>query len=353
MRENKKKCLILLIALYVTISIVSAESDKYNAREILPDIIETLNKIENPVSGKGIASLKKNSNGLIEEGQINFIFKDEMSRTDVYSVSDSENKGERVKGWIRGTKYSVLYNDHSATIKATPSSAFDRRVGNDFHPNTYLQLETVDRSIAAFLDRASKSKSIIEINQDEDILEINMNYEGEKQHEHFALSVDTAKEFRPVYFKQAFEYPENPEENGLYTCRYEWKKYGSDWYISSIRQNSEGMGGSFDAETGTSEKYRVTKNIEIFIQEFVPNAEIDEKEFTLSGLNLKPGTLIKDQIAGLDYYLGSEMPNPAKLKAFFENAKFPRKIYLFLIVTAFLISSILLTFVALRNKRSR
>lgn len=329
LRKFKLSVLILLQLALLVIPIYAEDLEKNNGRDILPDVIEALKKIENPLSGKGIALQKQDLNGTLKNIKLSFMFKDAMTRTDVYEKLDKDGLDERSRGWVTGPKVSVVYDGEEALITSFPTSGYAGVIGKDFHPESLLHNDFLGKSMCDVLDALNKNSTCdIKTVWHGDILDIHVSYKRGLLSENYTFSLDATKGFRPIYYMQSRGDSSSPDSNKSYSCRYKWKQYGTEFYVSSINEQIKGLSENLDAESGWATRQLVDKKTETIIQEFTPNADIDEKEFTLIGLNLAPNTVVHDKVVGVDYYLSTGIPGIDQLDAVLENAKFPNKIKL-------------------------
>ncbi|HUS71873.1 MAG TPA: hypothetical protein VMY06_02320 [Sedimentisphaerales bacterium] len=89
------------------------------------------------------------------------------------------------------------------------------------------------------------------------------------------------------------------------SLRLKWKKYAGVWYISEAISEGAGVHDGLRSEGRTT----------VTIREFTPNVEIEDKEFTLDGLDIPPGAMVNDQILDTRYrYAGSKGDAADKLR---------------------------------------
>lgn len=329
---NRCRCFDLLVTtvlllVIISVPVLAVDAKPSDGKAILPEVIEALKKIDNPSSGKGVAFKKIDFNGVIEEEQLNFIFKGSMSRTDIYTASESGKHDGKGSGWIKGPKSSVAYNDKQAFIKSSAPLEFDRVVGRDFHPEAFLHNDCHNKAMWEVLNALNNNSDCdIRTMWKGDILEIHVSYESDKASIYYDFSLDVKKDFRPVYYMQSRDVTGQPDESSIYSCQYEWKQFGTEWYIIDTLEHLKGTGQILNVETGESKMKAIDKKTEVTIQEFTPNVHIEDNEFTLAALNLSPDILVIDKIAGLEYYMGSGMPNTDQLDDILINAEFPKKV---------------------------
>jgi hypothetical protein len=79
--------------------------------------------------------------------------------------------------------------------------------------------------------------------------------------------------------------------NDTYTI--EWAKYGSVWYVKSA--NIEGVYWAKDSNAPAR------MSVEVVIQNFELNVNIDINDFTIEGIGIPKGTKVVDKIAGKEY----------------------------------------------------
>jgi prepilin-type N-terminal cleavage/methylation domain-containing protein len=297
--------------------------DDGDARALLLQVIEAIKAIEHPETGKGSAVLKIHDYEGDHEKIVDFVFKDKLSRSDWYPSIEGK-RAEREVSWAVGRKCSVGCNDYNAAVHVHPQRQFHRRFGYDFHPETFLRF--LDTPLAEYLEALIKGPATISTGfSNNGILHINVSYEDEEIHEYNTISLDTAKGYRLVAWKDIMEYPNEPERNGTTICEIQWDEYGSTWYVKSAEFESDARISIPEAEPPVIKKpYK--QRIRFVVTEFHPNVEIGDSEFTLEGLGLPGGMIVLDRIAGINYRCGSDLTTTEELKDALLGAEFSKSI---------------------------
>jgi len=104
-----------------------------------------------------------------------------------------------------------------------------------------------------------------------------------------------------------------------------WKQYGRTWYVS---KGEYGKAPSSYYIIGEEPRvYRPFKNqVEFVVEDFVPDVNISDSEFTLDGLDLPDGMPVVDRVAGVTYRYGTVPLTMADLEKPLAEAQFPASI---------------------------
>lgn len=318
----KISCLIFLLGLS-TMSFTFAAEQADDARAVLLRVIEAIKAVEHSETGKGSAMLKIHDYKGDHEKIVDFVFKDRLSRSDWYPSIEGK-RGEREVSWAVGRKCSVGCNDYNAAVHVHPQRQFHRRFGYDFHPETFLRF--LHTPLAEYLEALIKGPATISTRFSNDgMLHINVSYEDEKIHEYNTISLDTAKGYRLVAWKDIMDYPNEPERNNTTISEIQWDEYGSTWYVKSAKFEADARISIPEAEPPVIKKpYKL--RIGFVVTEFHPNVEISDSEFTLEGLGVPRGMIVLDRIAGINYTYGSDLTTTEELEKALLVAEFPKSI---------------------------
>jgi hypothetical protein len=140
--------------------------------------------------------------------------------------------------------------------------------------------------------------------------------------EFMSVCLDTTKGYRLVAWEMRDENRKGrgSRERTAYTA--EWRQTGSVWYIKEASFQYQST--EIDEPGGEPQTFR--REVKISITRFLPNVPVEDSEFTLHGLNLPYGTMIADDIAGLNYKYGSGIRGTQKLEGPLVDADFVKRI---------------------------
>ena len=230
-----------------------------------------------------------------EEFLVNFAFKGQSSRADLYEVVD-RNPGNLLESLIYTPETTFRYVNGKYVKILTPPSMLHSyyKHGYNFHPEAIIRFDGIGfvKKVETFLKAA---KTINTKSTDEDLFAIDI--EGSKIYPHdqyvATLTLDPKANFRPVYYRIDGE---NTKAGitGHILYEAEWKQYASIWYITDLRYETassynEGLKG------------HGKEMVDIHIENFDPKAEVKDSQFTLESLNIPIGTEVRDQKKGLVY----------------------------------------------------
>jgi len=305
-----------------TASSTAAQVQVDEPREMLRRLIQAIEAIENPETGRGSVLLKMHDYEGDREKIMDFVFKDRLSRSDRFAYA-SGRRGEREVCWAVGRKCSVVCNDFNAVVQVHPQKEFHRRFGYDFHPETFLCV--LDDPLPEHLEALIKGPGNISIRfGNNSILHITASYKDEKIYACETISIDAAKGYRPVSWKEIMEYPNQPERNKETNCEIEWQKYGSTWYVKSAEFKASWTSRP-QADPPVKRKH-YKRLVKLTVKEFHPDVEISDSEFTLEGLHLPQGMIVLDRVAGVHYRYGSGLRGIEELEEPLLQAEFAKSI---------------------------
>lgn len=294
-----------------------------DARLGLINIIEAIKTIEYPVNGRGSVLLQVKDYTGKHEKIAKFVFKDKLSRTDMFESVDGK-KGDREVCWSVGREYSVGYNQFNAVVSNKPQEMFYNKFGFDFRIDSFLTyLET---PISEELEALVKGPAKISLNLNKnEILKITVDYQDERVHEHRIISLDKTKGYRPVYFKDTMQYLKEPERNHTTTRTIEWEKNNTNWYVKSAEHEEDAWVTIPDATPPVINKpYK--KQIKLSITEFHQDEKISDDEFTLKALQIPANHIVLDRVTGVTYRYGYGLKDTDVLESLLEEAEFTKLI---------------------------
>jgi hypothetical protein len=266
-----------------------------NPKAIWHEVISAVKMIQNPPMGKGSALVASTTSLGPSENHIaimDFEFKSAMRRSDMFLATEKGEKGRRENTWAQGNEYAVTYNSANVKIDQKLTRGFYRKVGYDFHPETFLYL--TDHPISFLLEKEVNGPGILSVTKDENgILNLICKYEDPNKRIYHLKSFDPSKGYRPVAMHDIVEFLKDHRKdiNDAYTI--EWAKYDSAWYVKSAK---------IEAVYWSKDSNAPAKMItEVAIQNFEPNVDIDSNDFNIEGLGVPKGTTVVDKIKNREY----------------------------------------------------
>jgi len=284
-----------------------------NPRAAISAIIEQLKSAKYVHSGRGSAdvvevrSSSSYQSSTRTEKILDFRFEGDLSRSDAFT-SEKGKRGDFECSWAVGPMSSVRYNaDEKATVQARPFSRFYRRLGYDFHPETFPRMD--QSSIVELLEGMARQPQVtLKVTQEpKDVVRVVSDYKNETSEQKLVILLINGADGMRL---SSWEFTaKDSTEDGTGARRsslgLKWRKYAGVWYISEAI--SEGAG----VHDGLRSEGRST----VTIREFTPNVEIEDKEFTLDGLDIPPGARVNDLTLDTTYkYAGSKGDSAEKLR---------------------------------------
>lgn len=332
-RQKKRCCLMSIkivilwliacsLIIFTITSDIHAEDNPSNSRELLVPVIEALKCVETPRTGRGSATLKRYDTTGYHEEYITFSFKDNMSRTDRFEYSDGK-KGRRKFANAMGPKVYVGFNPNNAIVRKDPANGWYRILSKDFHPDTFLIRE--HRSFAERIQSIIEGPSVLSLDlSDSGIFKIRAVHSNNERKWDSEFWLDKEKGFRLVRYKRV-QTRLGTGQKVTEDIQMSWKRYGQFWYINEAKCE---LGPTFyyiaGEEPQVKRPYR--DMVEFVIEDFKPNVDVSESEFTLDGLNLREGIPVVDRISGVTFRYGSVPLTMADLEKPLAQAEFPTSI---------------------------
>jgi hypothetical protein len=258
---------------------------------VIAKVLAALKRVERPATGRGKASMTVENTVPTYEGKkltVEFAFKDQMSRTDIFAADES-GKRSRLHVRARSEKASVLVAPQNAEIRQR--ELHHLMVGYDFSPATFFGFS--GRAITEELELAlahPNVKRCVDLD-DHGILrfvsEGSPVVPGGKPHCSSEIHFDTRNGFRPVFSERRFN-KEDGSSSG-WTVDLKWAEYNSVWYVSRAEYN----------EQPDNRQHTV-----VTVEDFTPNGEVADEEFTLAGMDIPNGMWIADRMEGFAYRYG-------------------------------------------------
>ena len=271
-----------------------------NPKAVWQEVLTAVKAIKNPTCGKGSALVSftgRMGDPEIRLAIVDFEFKDDLSRSEMFLTTDNGEKGKRGTVWVQGKEYAIVYNPFMVALEPKPIRQFYRKVGYDFHADTFSRLS--NHPVSFLLERRANGPGTFSAERvGNSILNLVGRYEDPNQRVYHLLSFDISEEYRLIFAKDNIEFLNDHKKDINETHTIEWAKYGSEWYIKSAKLECVYWDKDINAPT--------TGTIEVVIRNFDPNAIIDTNDFKLEGLGIPKGTLIRDQISNRQYKYGSQ-----------------------------------------------
>ncbi len=304
LRVQRLVLLILVASLTGNCPITRGEDGPANARDLLRPVIEALQTIEQPHSGRGAGIVKIREKEQHREHRFAFRFKDEhLSRTDFFDIQDVSCANRRLS-WSMGREVYVASDEFEALIQKEPAKTFHHAIGYDFHPATFLNVryEPLADTLQSWVD----GEAALTVDFDDNGL-VEIRFE---QHEiqgrdddhvlRQVLVLDKATGYRPLLFLHAWSYYKWDRLGWGTETRLSWAQRGSSWYITDAKCESLEVGPYIEGEppnvTGAAQW-----SIRVNIHDLALDVDIPDSEFALEGLNLPNNHRVLDRVLNMDY----------------------------------------------------
>jgi beta-lactamase regulating signal transducer with metallopeptidase domain/protocatechuate 3,4-dioxygenase beta subunit len=262
----------------------SIQDQPENARAIALSCIKALRAIEHPRSGAGSAVVQGSHDNRTRKHLVRFKFKDELSRSDILAGLS----GAREYVWATGrTAYAWYDRKEGCARVARPGKRgrFRGVHGSDFRPRTFEACSS-KMPIADELDHLTQKTDLPLTVTTEDNGCISLAFADK-----YLFVLDGTKGHRVVEYTWDRVSPGKRVDQHANllskSMQISWKRYGTSWYIDKVEYSG------FPNESGNPTS--------IHIKDFVPNIDIDDREFTLEAFDLPQGTKVKDSIQDLEY----------------------------------------------------
>jgi hypothetical protein len=280
---------------------------------LLRTAIAAINGIEQPTTGRGRARMTV-KNGLTDyaptEVVADFVFKNQCWRTDVF-IRDASGDLSRLYCDAVSEKAGIRVYGGAATIEQV--DAHECSIGYNFAPGVFINVTgyPVTEYLEGTMRRSDVQRSVQL--DDKSILHY-MTSSAERMPSGKPRAVeriwfDAQQGFRPVYYEGTHN-----RRDGTWsteTIRLEWARYDGTWYVSRVERDAlpnHDIGFTFVVES------------------FTPNADVNDREFTLDGLDIPDGLRIVDSITGITYPYGFAVQSPAELEKALRESQFVKKI---------------------------
>ncbi len=281
---------------------------KLEADKILDSIIDAQTaELDLIHEGKGTAEIKITNpkDTLTREGQVNFWFKREKTRSDLWQ--DKDGTITFMSSDCYNGKLLIRYNDKvpSANIRKAGRGAFRQQYGQDFHPSVFFNIFD-GRSFKDLFGYFRKTfpEQIYFQNQDDGLIKVGIKLSeikkyGSKEYNassDYYVIVDPQIGFRIVEYYFEDLNGGGPDAKVVEKVKMEWKRYGQSIFPKNINFDSS---FALPARDLFSERH-----FHVQIIEFSGDVQITDEIFSLEGMPVKNGTLIDDRINGTTYRYG-------------------------------------------------
>ena len=288
---------IILTVCVCALASNGAIAETENPKVVWQEVISAIKALQNPPTGKGSALVAFTGSPESRVVIMDFEFKGDLSHSDMFLITNNGEKNKREVTWSQGKDYAVVYNPSNVTIEQEAARQFYRKVGYDFNPDTFLQWR--NQPILSRLEKYFSGPGVLSVEKDANgILHLIAKYEDPNQRHYRISSFDPAKGYRPVRIYDSIEFIKNRRKDINDTYTIEWAKYGSVWYIKSAK--IESIYWAKDLNTPAK------MSVEVAIQNFEPNVNIDINDFTIEGIGVPKGTMVVDKIGNRQYKYGSQ-----------------------------------------------
>jgi len=318
--------LLPIVLIHATSSALAAEASEETIATFQA-AIEAFKAVEHPGTGKGSALVEtyvRNIPLMTGEGEVDFIFKGDLSRSIKSSMKEDKQKQPEVL-WAVGEKCAVTYNYSRghASVQRNPPLQFYHQLGYDFNPSTFML--SYSTPLAVHFERVLSGPATLSAKMDNNgILHLISDYKDQNTYQRQVISVDPNMGYRLVGSLAIMERIDRPSRNHTDFLEVQWDKYETSWYIKSAKFASyAGIHSPEDRTSLGTDNLRMSTTVTV--EEFHSNVEISDSEFTLNGLELPVGTPVVDRISGTNYRILSEplsidMPKEPSLEAEFPKS---------------------------------
>ncbi|GEM_PF-2482067 len=221
-----------------------------------------------------------------------FRFKENLSLSDCFA-SDEAGEQTFVCTWATYPDGALEWTGHLLSLTTEADQAFYRRLGYDFHPQTFTRVPWPETSPREKLEELLAADRLDTTLSAQGMLEIDAHFNADNLH--VTAAFDVPKGYKLSLWRTAVSAPDRTQRPPTGCYRAQWKNYGSAdqpyYYITEASCESDG------------------KKIHIEITQFDPTLYLSEAEFTPKGLTIPPTANVLDEISGLTYPFGK--PNKA------------------------------------------
>ena len=250
--------------------------------------------------------------------RVDFCFKGIKTRSDMFSIPPEQSaQPHHIMAFNGQTAFRYNAFAHDATIQLPEWSPFLHELGEDFSPEIFFSFRRNRSSGSlASLAKSHSDKITVQI-EDTGLLRIsktfseNVTYHGVpstgRATGYFLLDPNRGYRIVEIYTDQSgFR---GPGSKYLVHLQIQWAEYDKAIYPKQVTYKD--VRNYPDAQPNDI----TAIHKKIVIEQLQPNVEVDDREFTLEGMALKPATLVDDQIAGVLYNYGAPKINEAALEA--------------------------------------
>jgi hypothetical protein len=292
-------------------------------------------------AGTGVARVSRTRNdGDPEKDQVRFWYAGGARRTDVYGEKIQEGSAPRASLADNG-EFFYGYNRLSDTARVGHSAwgeSYMGELGLDFHPAVFgwcgpISVLRVLKNLRDAPYEGGRKAEVVTRN--EGLLELRVSWNTPKQYDQQRVDAVTTLKLviDPEHSYRVVEYvEENQNVNGLDST--EMRSMKIDWddstsgegYPKSITSSYRDL-LSLRAWTNRPEDAppdyprEHTGSIQVVIDQFQPNVEVDEAFFTLEGMGVADGILVYDTVAGLTYRYNDAVVTEDSLETLYEASQ--------------------------------
>jgi hypothetical protein len=269
---------------------------------------EALKRVPHVRAGRGSAKVTFEENGKTTSRLVDFVFKDASSRTDMYELSDT-GKGALYAAWARNPKGGFTWNGNYVTVSRQPSSQFDNIPGWDYNPNVFDLAPGVQKTIWEVLEIPQRSQGdTTTVNMSPDgILRVTIAARDDRSgaESHVIIDIDTNAGYRLALYEDVSKNLNGPGSANTQRMSIQWQKQDDQWYPRRVLYEEQGT--SVISHGKATEPRNYSYRCDTLIESIDAKADVDDKEFTVTGLGLPVGTMVIDDILGTTYRIGGEI----------------------------------------------
>ncbi|MFC1781168.1 hypothetical protein ACFLZ8_02770 [Planctomycetota bacterium] len=286
-------CSILILNCNVSFTAENAKDPMAIIESIIK--FKTENSWKN--SGMGSATVKEKeitdgNNISIEEYSTDFMFKNNMTRSDIKNIADPNGK---VLKWFKNEHHTGLFSGNGIIISGRKEQYYYRQIGRDFNVHTFDSIMTLP--VQEILKQlSSDQQNFSEINciiNDDNIISISFKEIGSNSTASYKFNFDGSKELVLTSYSVSIN---ETSRTITFSLNNEWARFNSSYYITK----------SFYEEATTftnAEEQNIYQSREVNIEKINCDVTIDDSKFSLKGLDLPADTHVSDHIAGISYRL--------------------------------------------------
>ena len=289
-----------------------------------------------------ISILGRNIDGteIKENPQIEFYFKGQSRRSDIYSRSSETFDKSFLRSRVDNGEFYYRYNPvlNSASVDRSGSAAFKGDLAEDFHHDVFFNWISnipLRRTLQRIIDKKYGSDFDYKVEFiDDNLLKLSGSSNEKKKYgdrimdktEAFTFVLDPRHSYRIVKYHYEQKNVNGPGSSNVDDLSVDWQgqPLGEQYPRYVKYDHSSVLSETTKPPEGVKELNReIERHIEINVEEFEPGIDIDDTVFTLKGMGVRNDTNIDDIISGVFYTYGSMKVSEAFLESLLNDSKIP------------------------------